>query len=238
MMSLYSLCCLFLSVTTCKLPVSFCLHVSPSTDDTRKAIKLVCCTRLSSHRKFANESRTKTRRWIQRCRSQFLDQRGIDTSVLFVNTTDAQFCCHGPHLPQITTDDTSNWSCLSLVRIGSCRSQFTCDTSEVRYEVTTTSDTQCTVEGVPQNAFDVLMESARQMYLQQNETGNLQVVTERNRQHKLYNDIIKQLTSQGLSFKADEVDTSGTKLVRLLCDILWHIDARFSVKVCSNSYRI
>ena len=59
---------------------------------------------------------------------------------------------------------------------------------------------------MPQNAFDVLMESARQMYLQQNETGNLQVVTERNRQHKLYNDIIKQLTSQGLSFKADEVD--------------------------------
>ena len=99
----------------------------------------------------------------------------------------------------------------------------------LRYEVTTTSDTQCTVEGVPQNAFDVLTESARQMYLQQNETGNLQVVTERNRQHKLYNDIIKQLTSQGLSFKADEVDTSGTKLVRLLCDILWHIDGHHHV---------
>ena len=74
----------------------------------------------------------------------------------------------------------------------------------LKYEVSTTSDTPCTAEGVSLNAFDVLMESACQIYLQQNETatdtGTLQLVTKRNRWHKLYNDIIKYLTSQRLSF--------------------------------------
>ena len=104
----------------------------------------------------------------------------------------------------------------------------------LKYEVSTsTSDTLCIAEGVPLNAFDVLMESARQVYLQQNEcasgVGTLQLVTERNRRHKLYNDIVKYLTSRGLTFKADEVDTSGNKLVHLLCDILWHIDGHHHV---------
>ena len=60
-------------------------------------------------------------------------------------------------------------------------------------------------------------------------TGSVQLVVERNKRHKLYNDIIKFLTSRGLTFKTDEVDTSGVKLVRLLCDILWHIDGHHHV---------
>ena len=82
-----------------------------------------------------------------------------------------------------------------------------------------------------QNAFEYLMESARQIYLQQGTvaTGSVQLVVERNKRHKLYNDIIKFLTSRDLTFKTDEVDTSGVKLVRLLCDILWHIDGHHHV---------
>ena len=69
------------------------------------------------------------------------------------------------------------------------------------------------------NAFDVSMDSARQMYLQEHQPpdSSLQPITERNRKDKLYNDIIIFIKSKGLKFNADEVDTSGTKLVRLLC---------------------
>ena len=69
------------------------------------------------------------------------------------------------------------------------------------------------------NAFDALMDSAQQMYLQEHQPpdSSLQPITERNRKDKLYNDIIIFMTSKGLKFNADEVDTSGTKLVRLLC---------------------
>ena len=58
------------------------------------------------------------------------------------------------------------------------------------------------------------MESARQLYLQQGTvaTSSVQLVVERNKRHKLYNDI-KFLTSRGLTFKTDEVDTSGVKVV-------------------------
>lgn len=70
------------------------------------------------------------------------------------------------------------------------------------------------------------MESARQIYFQQNTAamGTLLLLVEKNKKHKLYNDIVKFLTCRGLTFKSDEVDTKGVKLVRLLCDILWHID--------------
>ena len=104
----------------------------------------------------------------------------------------------------------------------------------LKYEVTTCTtgdELICSVEGTS-NAFDILMESACQMYLQNNETsttGTLPLVNERNKRQKLYNDIIKYLTSQQLFFKADEVDTTGTKLVRLLCDIFWHIDGHHHV---------
>ena len=133
-----------------------------------------------------------------------------------------------PKLPSSShvspTDDTafSNWS-WSLVGPSKRRypvdpNEETCDIQWFphlddfwRYEVTTTSDTQCTVEGVPQNAFDVLMESARQMYLQQNETGNLQQrLSQRETGSISY--IMTSLSNwhlNGLSFKADEVDTSG-----------------------------
>ena len=69
------------------------------------------------------------------------------------------------------------------------------------------------------NDFEVLMDSARQMYLQEHQPpdSSLQPITERNRKDKLYNNIIIFMTSKGLKFNADEVDTSGTKLVRLLC---------------------
>ena len=75
------------------------------------------------------------------------------------------------------------------------------------------------------------MESARQIYLQQGTvaTGSVQLVVERNKRHKLYNNIIMFRTSRGLTFKTDEVDTSSVKLVRLLCDILWHIDGHHHV---------
>ena len=81
------------------------------------------------------------------------------------------------------------------------------------------------------NAFVVLIESARQMYLQEHQSpdSSLQPITERNRKDKLYNDIIRFMTSKGLKFNADEVDTSGTKLVRLLCQIFWYIDGHSHV---------
>ena len=64
------------------------------------------------------------------------------------------------------------------------------------------------------------------MYLQEHQPpdSSLQPITERNRKDKLYNDIISFMTSKGLKFNADDVDTFGTKLVWLLCQIFWYID--------------
>ena len=176
MMSLYSLCCLFLSVTTCKLPVSFCC-------------KYIC--RADS----------------------------INTSKAFCGTPSTVHCVSLVVVTSYLRNRPNEEITGITGKLGSTG-------SNVSLCGPTRDNSSLTVSSVGDTCED---------------DGNLQVVTERNRQHKLYNDIIKQLTSQGLSFKADEVDTSGTKLVRLLCDILWHIDShasRFSVKVCSNSYRI
>ena len=93
----------------------------------------------------------------------------------------------------------------------------------LKYCVCVNEKTESTTTSVSRestvNAFDVLMDSARQMYLQEHQPSdsNLQPITERNQKDKLYNDIIIFMTSKGLKFNADEVDTTGTKLVWLLC---------------------
>ena len=81
--------------------------------------------------------------------------------------------------------------------------------------------------GIPRNASDVLMRSARSSRTQGSGSGNFarfKEISERNNCDKLYNDVVRFFVLRGLTLEESEIDTVGLKLVRLFRDIFWYID--------------
>lgn len=85
------------------------------------------------------------------------------------------------------------------------------------------------------NVFDVLMNSARQLHLQQREPSSdywLQPISERNRKDKLYNSIVHLLTSKGLKFDhANELKSSGVACYAIYFGILMVIIMFFAPRL-------
>ena len=85
----------------------------------------------------------------------------------------------------------------------------------LKYCVNAQTDTECVMSVPAQNSLQILMDSARSRHSGQlsEDSSSVKLVGERNKKDKLYNDIVKCITSKGLTFHGNEVDTSGTKLV-------------------------
>ena len=79
------------------------------------------------------------------------------------------------------------------------------------------------------NAFDVLMSSQRALQRSRLLRQLPEPVDERNKNDKLFNDLLLFMESKNLKLEHDEIQSFGQRLVKALRDTLWYIDGREDV---------